>query len=222
MPDKPTISLKVELDGLNRSINRFAVATGRTREDVATQAMRGMIRYALEQTPPAGGGNTGKAAQRAGESAINRDLNKMGFRPVELKHKRKENPLFEDPDTYHRDYLEGRAKRMLFFADKTKVKTMVKRLYAEIGKLSSGWILAALETGVPVPAWIMRHFAEGRGDVTRTDIRNVTTLTAINHVPNKAAAVASELERRKAYWARYARGDLDRQLHAKLAGNWHK
>lgn len=214
------ISLKVELDGLNNSINRFAVATGRARDDVATQAMRGMIRYALEQTPPGGGGNSGKAAQRAGEGAITRDLKKMGFRPVTLKGKRPENPIYADPDTYHRDYLAGHAKRMLFFVDQNKFNAMVKRLYAEVGRVASGWLMAAIETGISAPAWIMRHLGEGRGDVSRKDVNNVTTLTATNHVPDTATGVASELERRKAYWARYARGDLDRQLHAKLAGAW--
>lgn len=215
------ISLKVELEGLNNSINRFAVATGRAREDIAQQAMRGMITYALQFTPPGSQNATGKAAQRAGEGAIDRDLKRLGFRPVDLKGKRPENPLFADPDTYHRAVLEKRASRILFFVDRQKFNAMRRRLFAEIGKLSSGWLAGAIEAGVAsIPAWIARNIGENRGSAQKINGNNVTTFVAINHVPDNAADVASEMERRKAYWARYARGDLDRQLHAKLAGAW--
>ena len=221
----PVISLKVELSELNNKINRFAVATGRTREDIAQQAMRGMVRYALDYTPPGSQKATGKAAQRSGEGAIDRDLKRMGFRPVDLKGTRTENPLFADPDSYHHTWIAGTAlgsrPGTLFFVSRPKYNAMRTRLFSEVGKLASGWLMAAIETGVQsVPAWIARHMGELRGSVQMITEVNITRYIAINHVPDTAGNVASEMERRKGYWARYARGDLERQLHAKLAGAW--
>ncbi|HEY4282644.1 MAG TPA: hypothetical protein VGM62_06220 [Chthoniobacterales bacterium] len=216
------ITLKVEYKQLSSKINRFALATSRTREDVTQQALKGMVRYALAETPPASAGKAGLAARQHGEGAIQRDLKKMGFRPVELKGKRPENPLFADPDAFHRVYLEGRAIKMLFFVDRNKFNTMVKRLFEEVGKLMSGWISAAVELNIPLTAWIYRHAGEGRGNVSKSLKQNITTLTATNHVPDKATGVYTDMLRRKAYWVRYAGFDLDRQLKAKLAGQWEK
>lgn len=216
------ISIKVEYSQLSRKINQFAVATGRTREDVTQAALKTMVRYAVQFTPPASAGSTGRDAQRQGEGKISRDLNTMGFRPVDLKGERPENPLFADPDAYHRAYLEGSAPKTLFFVSRPKFKAMVTRLFLEIGKLTSGWAPAAVELAIPLPAWVYRHAGEGRGTVSLQRQQNITTMTAINHVPDKASGVYAEMLRRKAYWVRYAKEGLDRQLKAKLAGAWGK
>lgn len=214
------LKISVEYKELSRKINQFAIATGRTREDVAQQALKSMVSYAVKFTPPASQQSTGKDAQQQGQGKIMKDLNAMGFRPIDIK--KRENPLFADPDQFHRDYLAGNTIKTLFFVARPKFQKMVVRLFAEVGKLISGWIPGAIELGVPVPAWVYRHAGEGRGDVKFERQQNVTTMTAVNHVPGNAANVYSEMERRKPYWVSYARGNLDRQLKAKLAGAWGK
>jgi hypothetical protein len=214
------LSIKVEYKELSRKINQFAVATGRTREDITRQVLKNMVNNAVKFTPPASAEATGRSAQTQGQQKIMSDLNKMGFRPVDLKGKRPENPLFFDPDEYHHAYLAGNATKMLFFVARPKFKKMVTRLFEEIGKLLSGWTPAAVELAIGLPGWVYRHAGEGRGDVRLNRQQNVTSMTAVNHVPEKASGVHAEMERRKAYWVRYATGALDRQLKAKLAGAW--
>jgi hypothetical protein len=212
------LTIAVEYKELSRKINQFAVATGRTREDVTRQVLKNMVTSATKFTPPASAEATGRAAQTQGQQKIMSDLNKMGFRPVDIKHK--ENPLFADPDAYHHDYLSGNAIKTLFFVSKPKFKTMVTRLFAEIGKLTSGWTLAAVELAISLPAWVYRHTGENRGTVRLQRQENITVMTAINHVPDNATEVHGEMERRKVYWVSYARAGLERQLKAKLAGDW--
>lgn len=212
------LKIAIEYKELSRKINRFAVATGRTREDVSRQVLKNMVTSATKFTPPGSAEATGRAAQTQGQQKIMSDLNKMGFRPVDIKHK--ENPLFADPDAYHHDYLAGNATKTIFFVARPKFKKMVARLFEEIGKLTSGWSLAAVELGISLPAWVYRHTGEGRGDVKLSRQQNITTMTAVNHVPDKATEVHSEMIRRKVYWVRYAAAGLERQLKAKLAGAW--
>jgi hypothetical protein len=216
------ISFKVEYSNLSGKINKFAVETGRTREDVCQQALKSMVRFAVNESPPASAGATGKDAQYQGQKKIEKDLDTMGFRPVDLTGKHPENPLFADPDAYHHAYLEGNAVKTLFFVARPKYKAMLARLFAEVGKLLSGWLPAAIELGIPVPAWVYRHAGEGRGAVQLNRQADITSMTAVNHVPDKASAVYTEMLRRKAYWVRYAAAGLDRQLKAKLAGAWGK
>ena len=221
------LKISVEYKQLSRKINQFAVATGRTREDISRQVLKNMVTSATKFSPPGSAEATGKAAQRKGEGAIQRDLKKMGFQPVDIKHK--ENPIFAEPDAFHHKRLQqaqggivSRGGKQAFYVSKSKFTAMVKRLFEEVGKLSSGWTLAAAELGVPLPSWVSRHAGEGRGDVKLSRQQNITTMTAVNHVPGKASAVYAEMLRRKAYWVSYARGSLDRQLKAKLAGKWGK
>lgn len=212
------LTIAVEYKELSRKINRFAAATGRTREDITRQALKNMVTSATKFTPPGSAQATGREAQKQGQQKIMADLNKMGFRPVDIKHK--ENPLFADPDAYHHDYLAGNATKMLFFVARPKFKKMVARLFEEIGKLTSGWTLAAVELAISLPAWVYRHTGENRGTVRLQRQQNITVMTAVNHVPDTATEVHSEMERRKVYWVSYARASLDRQLKAKLAGAW--
>lgn len=214
------LKISVEYKELSRKINRFAVATGRTREDVSRQVLKNMVTSATKFTPPGSAEASGRAAQTQGQQKIMSDLNKMGFRPVDIKHE--ENPVFADPDAFHHDYLAGNTVKTLFFVARPKFKKMVARLFEEIGKLTSGWTLAAVELAISLPAWVYRHTGENRGTVRLQRQQNITTMTAINHVPDKASEVHSEMERRKVYWVRYAAAGLERQLKAKLAGAWGK
>jgi hypothetical protein len=212
------LTIAVEYEELSRKINQFAVATGRTREDVSRQVLKNMVTSATKFTPPASAQATGRDAQKQGQQKIMSDLNKMGFRPVDIKHK--ENPVFADPDAFHRAYLEGNAVKTLFFVARPKFQKMVTRLFEEIGKLTSGWTMAAVELAISVPAWVYRQTGENRGDVMLSRQQNITTMTAVNHVPGKASEVYAEMLRRKVYWVSYARAGIERQLKAKLAGAW--
>lgn len=216
------LSIKVETKNLQNKIQRFAIATGRTREDICRQSLKSMVKFATQYTPP---GNKkapgpGSAARDQGQGAIIRDLKNMGFRPVQVKHK--ENPLFANPDAYHHAYLEKAVTKMIFYAEKGKFDRMVKRLFAEVGKVVSGWISACVELEIPLPSWIYRQAGEDRGTVKLARQENITTMSAINHIPDKASSVYSEMARQKIYWVRYAAASLDRQLKAKLAGAWGK
>lgn len=120
---------------LDRKIREMAAATGRTVEDVARQQMKLLVRDVMAITPPGSAGVSGRAALKAGENAIDRDLGRMGFKPVALKGfrtithvpaghvkgevvsiaavrvKTRENPRFADPDAFHASCLLSRHGR---------------------------------------------------------------------------------------------------------------
>ena len=207
---------------LQQNIVQMSRATGRTVIEETRTVFKGMVRDALLYTPPGSQGATGKDAQRAGEAAISRDLNDMGFVPKNIKGHRtitmafgrpikpvtvptKENPQFADPDGFHAARIAASQKvgrrgrvsrggRQAFYVSKAKFNAMVKRLFAEIGLLASGWVPAAETLGVPVPAWIARHAASGRGsNVEVLETGNKITMRVVNHVPATAETIAGEI-----------------------------
>lgn len=248
------IQLKADLSELNNKIARFAQATGRAAEDIARQAMKSMVRFAIDYTPPGSASSTGLAAKRRGEAAVTRDLHLMGFEPVQIKgrkvytdtfwgHKLKKrlviptkiNPKFADPDAIHKARLlaskkpgrrgvASRGGKQAWYVDKRLFAALKTRLFGEVGRLASGWVRAAKQLGMNVPAWIARHSETfGRGTDVRTRVVNhVVTLTVVNSFPDTANDVYEDTIRRVPYWTFYATENLDRQLRAKLAGAWGK
>jgi hypothetical protein len=234
--------------GLAQHIEDFAAATNRTVPDITRQAMKGMVRYAIDLTPPAGSGRSGKEAQRVGELAITRDLGLMGFAPVTLKGfreikvvyghvlvhpvrvKTKENPKFADPEAHRRARLSslhsGRATRggkQAFYVDRRKFQPMLKRLLAEVGRVASGWVPAARELGVPVPAWIARHGGSDRGTtVEQVSEGSKLSLRVTNHFPEGAGKVYEDTLRHIDSIKGYVANDFRRQLEAKMKGLWGK
>jgi hypothetical protein len=234
--------------GLSRHIEDFAAATNRTVPDVSRQAMKGMVRYAIDLTPPATGG-ANKAAQRAGERTITRDLGLMGFEPVTLKGHRdikvvfghvlahpvrvktKENPKFADPEAFRRSRLSSlhggrptRGGKQAFYVARSKFNAMQKRLFAEVGRLASGWVPAARELGVSVPAWIARHGGADRGTtVEQVSEGSKLSLRVTNHfpdtVPNK---IYDDTLRRIEAIKGYVANGFRRQLEARMKGLWGK
>jgi hypothetical protein len=235
----PSIQLKViEIRDaeLQRHIVQVARAAGKTVKEETRTVFKGMVRDAIIYTPPASQGARGKSAQRQGEAAISRDLKRMGFAPIQLKGyrtitqafgrpikpvrvKTKENPKFAEPDVFHLARLAAksggkvsRGRAQAFYVSKARFNAMVRRLYAEVGRLASGWINAANQLGVPVAAWISRH-GGGRGsniDIQETDER--ITMRVVNHFPDTAESEAAEMIRRIATLKTYAIGRLKRQL----------
>lgn len=228
---------------LQSAIVQMSRATGRTVKEETRTALKGMVRDALAYTPPASSSNTGKDAEKAGRAAIARDLRAMGFAPRVLKGHRtitmafghpikpvtvptKENPKFVDPDAFHDARLGSkhggkvtRGGAQAFYVSKQKFNAMITRLFNEIGRLASGWVAAADELGVPVPAWIARH-GGGRGtNVQVVEDENKITLRVVNHFPDNASGEAAEMIRRIAFLKTAAIGRLKRQLPYILGKN---
>jgi hypothetical protein len=233
MPTTPTMQLRVigfRDHVLQENIAQIAAAANKTIKEVQVTTFKGILRDALLYTPPSNFRATGLAAKAAGEASISRDLKAMGFRPKEIKGFRtvtqvfghpispvkvatKENPAYADPDAYHHAYLAGGAEKKLFFARRSKFVSMKNRLFKEVGSLASGWAIGALQLGVPVPAWILRHVDLNRGtSVDIIETANRVTMKVTNRFPDKAGYEATETRRRIRYLKEYAIGRLKRQL----------
>lgn len=222
---------------LQDNIVRMSRATGRTVKEETRTVFKGMVRDAIIYTPPAGGKATGKDAQRQGEFAIVRDLKLMGFAPRPLKGHRtitkawgrpitpvsvptKENPKFAAPDAFHLQRLlaktrggkPSRGRAQAYYVSSAKLLAMVKRLYAQVGEMASGWVKAAVQLGVPVPAWIARHSGARGTEVQIIETEQKITMRVVNHFPENAVAEAAEMRRRIDTLKRYAIGRLKRQL----------
>jgi hypothetical protein len=231
--------------GLSQHIQEFAAGTDRAVEDVSRQAMKGLVRYAIDLTPPSTG-IANKEAQRRGERAIMRDLSSMGFEPVTIKGYReiktvfghdlatpvrvptKENPRFADPESFRRSRLAskhgGRPTRggpQAFYVDRRKFRPMVTRLFAEVGRLASGFYRAARELGVAVPSWISRHGQDRGTGVELVKQGPLISLRVTNHFPEGIANEIYEGTLRRLEAAKhYVANDFARQLEAKMKGLW--
>lgn len=222
---------------LQENITAMTRATGRTMKEESTTVLKGMVRDALLYNPPASAGATGSRAKAQGEIAISRDLGRMGFAPKEIKGfriitkafgrpiapvrvKTKENPAFAEPDVYHLERLRskrgGRVSRgrvQAFYVRKSKFTSMLRRLRSEIGRLASGWIPAARQLGVAIPAWIARHEGSGRGTIVQViETAHRIVLRVTNRFPDTAGNEAAEMRRRIQKLKEYAIGRLKRQL----------
>src|SRR5436305_1958102 len=115
---------------LQRKIAQWSAITGRTIKDETRTAFKGMVRDAINYTPPGSQGRTGSAAKKSGESAIYRDLRNMGLAPVKIKGKKiykttfwghrlsnsleiptKINPRFADPEAIRKARLARKHGR---------------------------------------------------------------------------------------------------------------
>jgi hypothetical protein len=239
----PTLKLTAKVDDheLRNLIVRLARAWGVSIKETSRRTLGGMIRDALALTPPASARRQGKDAQRQGELAILRDLNRMGFEPVVLKGERKittvfgqllktpimvktkENPKFADPVAFHARRLRRkhggqvtRGGKQAFYVDVSKFKALLSKLFKEVGRLASGWVQAAAELNITAAAWIKRH-GGARGtsvQVIESDTRY--GLRVVNHFPDSAGNEAAEMERRIEIFKQRARNDLIKQLKYKL------
>lgn len=243
----PSGSLTIDFSEGERHIQDFVAATGRETKDVHRQFFKGMVREGMNIVPPSSGGVTGVSAKRAGEAAIGRDLNLMGFNPVQIKGFRvitqafghpinpvrvptKLNPKFADPEAFHRQRLRSkhgskvsRGGSQPFFADRSKFAPLKTRWMGEVGKLASWLVPAANTLGVPVPSFIKRWAGSGRGtELQVIETENSYGLKVVGHFPETAQQEANEVERRLVAVQRYAGNALARQLKAKLAGAWDK
>lgn len=261
-------------DGANleRHIQDFAVASGRTIKEETRTVFKGMVRDVFDYTPPAGKGAQGVRAKRVGELAVTRDVGRMGFTPVTIKGFRiitkvfghpithqsetsiyhgykkigmgkgipvlggvrvptKLNPKFADPAALHRERLASkhggkvsRGGKQGFYADRTVFKPLLKKWIDSVGEIASGWVTAAVQLAVTVPAFIKRHAGSGRGTTVQiVETASNYSMRVVNRFPDTADSVAAETERRiETFIKPNAVRRLQRQLKAKMAGLWGK
>jgi hypothetical protein len=188
---KFTVSMKDY--GLQDTIVQVARAAGRTVKEQTRLVMKYMVRIGLQINPPGSAGVSGKNSQRAGEGAIMRDVNRIGFVPVQIKGFRmqtvafgrkikpvkvmahgkflkEELPSQESVDALHRLRLTRKhgarvtqGRAKPYWVRKSYLTALRIRLFKEVGMLSSWLIPAARTLGVAIPAWIARHAGSGRG-----------------------------------------------------------
>lgn len=242
----------VKDDQLTAKIHEFVAATGRAVKEVTREAIKGMVKDALTYTPPGSSdARSAKKAQQAGEGAVMRDLNLMGFAPVPIKgykeykdtfwgHKLKAplriktklNPKFDDPLAIHKARIaaaRGRGGRVTrggkqaWYVPLNKYRALQLNLLFHVGRLASGWVPAALELGINVPKFIKRHGGADRGTTVKIQANgDRVTMTVVNHFPDTASDIAADVERRIERFKQYRINAFSRQLKAKLSGVWKK
>ena len=217
------LTVRVDDSQLQRKIAQWSLITGRTIKEETRTAFKGMVRDAINYTPPGSQGSTGQRAKVKGEQAIDRDLDRMGFVPVKIKGKRKLNPKFSDPEGFRKQRLAHkhggavtRGGKQPFFVDENLFKPMRERLRKEVGRLASGYVNAANQLGVPVPAWIARHSETfNRGTpVIITETNNKLTMRVTNSFPEgtEQAGIVADMLRRIEFLKRNAVNRLQRQI----------
>ncbi len=235
-------TVRIDDSQLQRKLAQWAVITGRTTEQETRTVLKGMVRDAINYTPPGSQGSSGSRAKTKGEQAIGRDLFRMGFVPVKIKGKKvynttfwghklskpltiptKTNPKFADPEGFRKTRLGrkhgGRVTRgggQAFYVDQTVLGSMRSRLIKEVGRLASGWVNAANQLGVPVPAWIARHgetFSRGT-PVMIERINNKLTMRVTNRFPDgtEQSGIVSDMIRRIDFLRVLAFNRLQRQI----------
>lgn len=244
----PAVRLTVRMTDtrLQANIGAMSRATGKTLKEETGTVFKGMLRDAINITPPLNGKVSRGRGQRVGELSVTRDLNRMGFKPVEIKGRKvynktfwghqlrqplviptKENPKFADPDAIHVARLAAkhggrvtRGGRQAWYVDRQKFNIMLKRLMLEVGSLASGWAAAALDFGLPVPPFIKRHWALGRGSqVQITETANKIRMRVTNHFPADADALAAQTQRQIDFIKRKSLRGLRDRLRYVLRAN---
>lgn len=234
--------VRVDDSQLQQKIAQWRAITGRAAKEETRTALKGMLRDAINYTPPGSQGVTGTAAKRQGEQAVLRDLNRMGFQPVTIKGKKvysttfwghkltqpleiktKLNPRFADPEAIRRDRLAHkhgrtvtRGQKQPWYVDKKLFNPMRDRVVKEVGRLASGWVNAAYQLGVPVPAWIERHaetFSRG-SPVIISETSTKIQMRIVNTFPEgtEQAGIVSDMQRRVQQFRFYALQRLQRQI----------
>jgi hypothetical protein len=220
-------TVRIDDSQLQAKIAQWSLLTGRTVEQETRTALKGMVRDAIAYTPPGSQGASGSAAKKQGEGAILRDLSRMGFIPVKIKGKKvynttfwghklshpplniptKLNPKFADPEGFRKSRLANKHGRTVtrggaqaFYVDQKLFNPMRQRLIQEVGRLASGWVNAANQLGVPVPAWISRHsetFARGT-PVIIEKVNDKLTMRVTNRFPEgtEQSGIAADMIRR--------------------------
>jgi hypothetical protein len=223
----PAIKFNVNVidRGLQAKLAQMSAATGRTVKEETKTAMKGMVKYVMDYTPPGSQKGTGSAAKGIGEAAVARDMRKL-FIPVTLKGKRKEQ--WPDPHSLHHQAMIAAAGGNVaaparkYHVDKAKITSLKNVLRPHVGLIASGWATAAAQLGVAVPAWISRHSGSGRGtSLVVTESAGKISMRIVNHVPNTAAAIASQMQRLVFSAKTAAIGKLKRQLPYLLKKNLH-
>jgi hypothetical protein len=200
--------------GLQAKILQMSRATGRTVKEETRTAMKGMVKYVMDYTPPGSQKGTGSAAKQIGEAAITRDMGKL-FIPVTLKGKRPEK--WPDPHALHRKAMAetGGAKLhrplVQYYVDRAKITSLTNLLKPRVGMLAAGWRQGAETLGVAVPAWISRHAGSG-SPLLIAETANKITMGIVNHMPSTAAVIAAQTQRLVLSAKTAAIGKLKRQL----------
>ena len=236
------LTVRVDDSQLQRKIAQLAVVKNITIKDQTRQAFKSLLKYAVDYTPPGSQGATGSRAKIKGEQAVDRDLNRMGLEPVQIKGKKvykttfwghklsqpleiptKINPRFADPEAIRKTRLAHkhgsrvtRGQKQAFYVDERLFKPMRNRLIREVGRLASGWVVACNQLGVKVPAWIARHSETfGRGTpVIITETKTKLTMQVTNRFPEGTlqAGIVADMQRRIEIFRGYVINNLQRQL----------
>jgi hypothetical protein len=228
--------------GLQAKLAQMSAATGRTVKEETKTAMKGMVKYVMDYTPPASQRGQGNTAKAMGEVSVVKDMKKL-FLPIvlggeDVRGGANIHPAFSggnrrtekwpDPHQLHHAAVLAagggsiKAKRPKYRVDREKLTALKLQLQRGVGLLASGWIPGAKALGVPVPSWISRHAGSGRGtELIVTDSGGKITMKLTNHVPGTANAIAAQMQRLVQSAKTAAIGKLKRQLPYILKKNLH-
>lgn len=210
------LTVKIDDGSFSRALHDFAVTFKRDAKDVFKQQSKLIIRNVIDLTPPSGR-SKGTAAKKAGEKQVEKDLAAL-FVGVRLKGKRREQ--WPDVAAIHATRFSRKSGKRLtrgqkaaYYVDQSKLKTLLTKLKAQVGKLASGWVAAFVRLGGSVPVWIARHGAS-RGTVELVLEGNNLHLKASNIT--QQGAPNSELLRRVNAAVKRQEDNMVRQVRDRL------
>ena len=174
--------MRLDTTKLTSAIRQLADITKRGRGEVCREAAKGFVKNIVAITPPASRGVTGGAAKKAGENAVAGDLARMArVVPASVISRSELMQIHKD-----KRGRNGGIQRMRK-SQRTKVtpavfNAVVRVLKKDVGTLSAGWVAAAAQLGVSIPAWVKRH-GSSRGDILITHTPDVFRIAISNAVP---------------------------------------
>lgn len=162
-----------------QAVDRFMANSKRSRGEVMKEQARGILKYVIDVTPPAGWNkNTeeltkgGKAKQR-GEQKVERDIRKImtparkgqKIYPESIKSLHKRYRSTSDGNVHTNLARKGRAYRV----SREELVSYIREKRKMVGFLASGWKAAADSLGVRLPAWITKHSGPGYAKIRAND-----------------------------------------------------
>ena len=183
-------NVKFDLRPIQRAIKALAPQVKKSRRELTGQAAKGFVKEVVAITPPAGKGQRGSAAKKAGEASIQHDLAR-----VMIAARARQGVTLQDPRSIHQRFRDLRTGRINprnlqkpYPVDAGALRALRNALLKRVGELAAGWNAGAQKLGVKLPAWVTRHGPRRSAVSVADSIRQfrITLTNAVKYVTNVA------------------------------------
>ena len=175
--------IRFDLRDIKRAIKRLQPHVKKSRRELTEQAAKGFVKEVVDITPPAGKGQRGSAAKKAGEASILHDLAR-----VMVAARARKGVTLQDPRAIHqrlRDLRTGRINprnlKHPYPVEAGALRSLRNELLKRVGELAPGWTAGAAKLGVKLPAWVTRH-GQRRSAISVVNSFRQFRITLINAV----------------------------------------